>query len=281
MPLTLDLARRHNTMAESPTERGLDPSRVKYLREKAEQGQLVPFHWAVAKERYNGGRVVRMNGLHSSTMLTELDSFPDGLRVHLDEYEVDTPSDLATLFRQFDARKSSRTPSDVAGAYQGLHEELDGVPRHIAKLAVEGIGFFERYVKRTMVLAGDDQYTLFDEVRWHPFIKWLGELHSIKTPEMQVVPVAAAMCGTYLADEPEARNFWMRVSRCDGEDDEPSFVLDTWLKDLKDARFKQSKRIKAGNIYQGCAFAWEQHLSGKRIRGIRSDVSKGLLDPTE
>jgi hypothetical protein len=73
-------------------------------------------------------------------VLSELNGhFPKDLKVHLDTYEVDDNDGLALLFRQFDSRKSGRTPTDVAGAYQGLHEELKDVPRASAKLAVEAI----------------------------------------------------------------------------------------------------------------------------------------------
>src|SRR5262245_23652237 len=120
LPLTPDLAERFKGMLPSPTERMLDPTRVKMLREKAEHGHLITFNWATAKF---GDREYRMNGQHSSTVLCELNgTFPQGLKVHLDSYEVDNKAGLALLFRQFDARKSSRSPTDVSHAYQGLHD---------------------------------------------------------------------------------------------------------------------------------------------------------------
>ena len=135
-PLTQDLAERFRNLMPSPTERGFDEARAKMLREKAAAGQLIAFNWATAKF---GDKEYRMNGQHSSAVLCELNgSFPDGLKVHLDSYVVDDKEGLALLFRQFDNRKSGRTPTDVAGAYQGLYEALKDVPRGAAKLAVEG-----------------------------------------------------------------------------------------------------------------------------------------------
>jgi hypothetical protein len=58
-PLTPELAERFKSMLPSPTERVFDPARAKMLREKAEAGQLVTFHWATAKvgdEEYRGER---------------------------------------------------------------------------------------------------------------------------------------------------------------------------------------------------------------------------------
>jgi hypothetical protein len=134
-PLTPELAERFKAMSPSPTERAFDPGRAKMLREKAEAGQLITFNWATAKF---GDKEYRMNGQHSSSVLTELNGhFPQGLKVHVDTYEVDDTDGLALLFRQFDNRKSGRTPTDVSGAYQGLYPELRDIPRGAAKLAVE------------------------------------------------------------------------------------------------------------------------------------------------
>ena len=137
-PLTPELAERFKAMLPSPTERAFDPARAKMLREKAEAGQLIAFNWATAKV---GDKEYRVNGQHSSAVLTELNGqFPQGLKVHMDTYEVDNTDGLALLFRQFDSRKSGRTPTDVSGAYQGLYPDLADVPRGAAKLAVEGAG---------------------------------------------------------------------------------------------------------------------------------------------
>ena len=116
--LTPDLAKRFRDLVPSPTERAFDEARAKMLREKAAAGQLIAFNWATAKL---GDNEYRMNGQHSSLVLCELNGqFPENLKVHLDSYVVDDKEGLALLFRQFDNRKSGRTPTDVAGAYQGV-----------------------------------------------------------------------------------------------------------------------------------------------------------------
>jgi hypothetical protein len=143
--LTPEVAEQFRNLEASPTERSLDESRIKHLREKAEAGQLVTFNWSTAKF---GARILRMNGQHSSNMLCSLNGdFPKNLKVHFDTYEVDSPESLAILFRQFDDRKSGRTPGDVSGAYQGLYNDLHEVPRASAKLAVEGVAYFRTKVE--------------------------------------------------------------------------------------------------------------------------------------
>jgi hypothetical protein len=94
-PLTLELAQRFKAMTPSPTERQFDQARAKMLREKAEAGQLIAFNWATARL---GDKEYRVNGQHSSAVLPELNGqFPQGLKVHMDTYEVDSPDGLALL----------------------------------------------------------------------------------------------------------------------------------------------------------------------------------------
>src|ERR1019366_3574808 len=105
-PLTADLALSFRDMQPSQTEREINPRRLKHLRQKADAGCLVAFHWAIAEI---GGQIVRVNGQHSSNMLCQMDgSFPDGLTAVIETYDVDDNYSLALLFKQFDDRKSSR-----------------------------------------------------------------------------------------------------------------------------------------------------------------------------
>ena len=46
--LTPELAQQFRDLDPSPTERELNPARIKHLKIKAEAGQLVTFHWSVA-----------------------------------------------------------------------------------------------------------------------------------------------------------------------------------------------------------------------------------------
>ena len=191
-PLTMELATKHLNTTPSPTEREINPLRTKHLTEKIKAGHAVPFHWATAKL---GETIYRMNGQHSSKALTDLNgAFPEKLVVHFDEYSVDTRDDMAVLFRQFDDRKSSRTPSDVAGAYQGLYDNLSDVTRPVAKLGLEGYGWWSKNVEGLPVPAGDDLYTMFANTNLHDFLHFLAEIYSIKTPEMKRPQIGRASC---------------------------------------------------------------------------------------
>jgi hypothetical protein len=277
--LTRELAEEFRNLEPSPTERELNPARIRHLKIKAEAGQLVTFHWSVARL---GDKLLRMNGQHSSNMLCALNGhFPKDLKVHLDEYKVASRAALALLFRQFDDRKSNRSPSDVAGAYQGLYEELHDVPRGPAKMAVEGACWYDRNVEGLPPVSGDDQYIRFSEPGLHEFIRWVGGLLSIKTPELRRQTIVAAVYGTWLKNEREARKFWEEVARGGEEytDTAPTTVLDAWLKAMAEKRGRAE--LKPANLYQGCIFAWKAFREGKTITAIKYDTKKGLYPVNE
>jgi hypothetical protein len=244
------------------------------LREKAEAGQLIAFNWATAKF---GDKEYRMNGQHSSLVLAELNGqFPQGLTVHLDTFEVANTDELALLFRQFDNRKSGRTPTDVSGAYQGLYPELRDIPRSAAKLAVEGAAWYDRKIEGLPAPSGDDAYTLFGKRSLHSFIKFVGEVFSVKTPELRRQTIVAAMYGTFEKNEAEARKFWMEVSRggVEFEDNHPTTVLDTFLKSV----FEDKKKwdLKSASLYQASVYAWNAYRENKAITSVKYDTKKGL-----
>jgi hypothetical protein len=272
--LTPELAMQFRDMPASPTEREFDNARANMLRKKAEEKRLIAFHWAKARI---GSKEYRMNGQHSAAVLSELNgAFPENLKVHLDTYEVNSTENLASLFRQFDARKSGRTPSDVSGAYQGLHDDLAGVAKPSAKLAVEGVSWYEKHVEGLPAPTGDDVYQLFSKEALYPFIKWVGEIFSIKTPEMRRVPVVAAMYGSFDKSKAEAEKFWLEVSRggVEFEDSHPATVLDSFLKSAVEDKRKFD--LKPANFYQASAYAWNAYREGRTLTTIKYDTRKGL-----
>jgi len=276
IPLTKELAIEFHSMQASPTERLLDKKRVQHLRQKILAGQAVTFQWATAKL---GDIELRMNGNHSSGALVELNgSFPDGLMVHRETYEVPDEPSLAYLFRQFDDRKSGRTPADVSGAYQGLHEPLRDVPRTVAKLGIEGVIWYRRYVEGLPVPNGDDIYSLFAETGLYTFLRWLGEVITMKTPELrQAAPIVSAMYATFNASESGARAFWASVARggVEFDDTAPATVLDCWLKETKENKDPRRK-VPPAEFYQGCIFSWTAFRQEEPIKVVKHDVRKGL-----
>jgi hypothetical protein len=278
LPLTRALAEEWRDLTPSPTERELNPHRMKHLREKADASHLVTFHWAKA---LFDGKPVRVNGQHSANVLCELDgNFPANLMAHIDEYQVDTIDGLAMLFRQFDDRTSGRSPSDVAGAYQNLYPVLRDVKKPVGKLGIQGVVWYRRHVLGDPgVPSGDDRYKLFNVVPLQQFLLWLNEILGIKTPELKREPVIAAVYATFIANEREARPFWETVARggTDYDEDEPTTVLDTWLKEAKED--PSAEKIKPAKYYQACIYAWNASREHKQIKAIKVDTKKTMLTP--
>ena len=270
--LTPEFAAEFRDMEASPTERLPDPKRIKHLRDKALAGQLVSFQWSTADL---AGRKLRMNGQHSSKMLCELDgAFPEGLRVHLDEYRVPNEEGLALLFRQFDDRKSSRSALDVSGAYQGLYPAIRDINRKVAQGAMHGIIWFRRHVQGLPNMPiGDNIYPLFQDQTYYPFLQWYGSMMSSKTKELEPEAVIAAIFATYDANEQVAKEFWERVSRfgVEFEDDHPTTVLDRWLQEQKD---DEHEKYKPAERYNGCMYAWRAFRENKKITTIKYAYDK-------
>jgi len=282
LDLTLPLAQEFRDLTPSPTERPRNDLRIKQLRDKADAGRLVTFHWAKTKYR---GNWLRMNGQHSSIMLCSLDGkFPQGLKVHLDEYECEKDEDMATLFQQFDWRGSGRSSGDVSGAYQGLYEPLQSVPRDAAKLAVDGLSWYRRNVEGVPVPPGDEVYSLFRETGLHEYVRWIGTVFTVKTPELKRAQIVAAMYATFHVNHGDARTFWDTVARggVQYEDNAPATVLDNWLKTLAETKNKngKGKDIKPAHYYQGSVYAWNAYRENRTLKDIKYD-HKNMLTVLE
>lgn len=280
LAMTSKLAIEVATMPGSDTERVLDEKRVDYLRGQVMAGLAMPFSWAFAVRP--DGTIVRVNGQHSSYMLSKLNGdMPEGLTAVVSTYKVDDRDGEVALFRQFDARRSARSIADVAGAFQGVVAELRNVPRDSAKRAIEGIAWHQKNIVGGPIARGDDVYTLFHEPLYTSYIVWVGHMLSDKTPELKKAPVLAAIYATYDRDPEEAKAWWHQVARGGEEFAEkaPSTVLDKWLQEERVPKPRRRVVLSDGNIYQGCVFAWNAHRDGKEtIEKINYDTKKGYFE---
>src|SRR4051812_2908975 len=68
--LTSEVVQAYRGLPASPVERDLCRSHVKHLREKADAGRLVSFHWVTASVTARPDTILRINGQHSSVMLS-------------------------------------------------------------------------------------------------------------------------------------------------------------------------------------------------------------------
>jgi len=276
--LTPAIVKEYRGIPGSATEREINEAHVKKLRERAEGGRSVVYHWATAEVKDKPGQLIRINGQHSSEMLSQLDgTMPSNLKVVREHYLCQDRDAVALLFQQFDARFSTRSTADIAGVYQGIQSALKDVPKPYAKLAIDGFTWFARYVGKTPVPIGDEAYGLMAREELHPFIIWLGQTLTSKTRELQPRGVIGAMYGTFEASSSKAREFWEQVSRGGDPDDEdcPATRIDMWLREIYEGRLEIDK-LGAGNYFQACINAWNAHIDGKSLSTVRYEVKKNF-----
>jgi len=275
--LTGEVVSQFADMTPSIVERPLDEGRVDYLANRLSEGNAIPFIWSYVT---HNGIDYRMNGQHSSIMLDRLNgNLPAGLIAHIDQYEVDTEAEMVNIFRQYDARKSGRTPMDVTNAYASVVPELNGIARDILKLGAEGINWARSTVDRLPAKKADDRYEELMKSQNLTFLQWLGSIFSIKTPEMREQPIVAAMYKTYFVDIEKANEFWSSVARGGDEynEQDPARAIDNWFRLMKADKNKMG--VRPAGVYQACIFAWNAFVDGKPVIKIAHDTKKGLHDP--
>lgn len=270
-----EAAQAHQSLPRSPTERELDPGRVHQLVERIKSGIFLPCSWSTVT--YNGS-TYRMNGQHSSQAVLEAaEHAPSELVVHFDHYQVSLREGMGVLFRQFDARFSGRSKQDVAGAYQGLVEELQGIRRDHAKLGIEGVGWYERAIEGLPTPSNDDLYTHFLAKKYHKFLRWLNGVLSIKTPELKRAPIVGAMYATFITSESGAQEFWSHTAKNDLNDDmDPRAVLSVELLAIKER--KRDDTPTPAEFYAKCIKAWNAYRAGDKIKSLNVNTKKGLPD---
>jgi hypothetical protein len=264
--VTPQLAAEFANMAASATERDLKTKRLSYLRDAVLGGTAIAFTWTKAKVTASG-KTFRVNGHHSSNMLAGLNGeFPEGLKAHIDTYEVPDDTTLGLLFQQIDSRQSARTVDDISGAYQGLQPDLVDVPKFAGRKAIDGYVWYQKNKVGNDVPGGDERFALFFESKLHPFIKMTGRILSVKTPEF-ITPVIGAMYGAFERDAHETEKFYGDVAKQGGgnEDQHPAAVLDAWLIEARD---QKENKPKEQETYYACAYAWNAFRNSKSIDRI-------------
>jgi hypothetical protein len=272
-PLTRELAEKHRAMEPSPTERALKGQRIKFLRKKLEDGLFISVSWSVAKFE---GRLIRMNGQHSSIVLADCgEHFPEGLHVHFDTYEVTSRNGLAELFRQFDARQSSRSGTDVVGAYLGIFD-LGDIDPVIGKRAADGI-CYARHHDNLGTFYGDDAGRILQNEDTHPFVQWLNGLPWDKFKEGKAKSVCGAMWQCYIRDRTRAEIFWDDVihDRFDDESD-PAHLLSLDLQAIKsrDGAWKNGKAPSVEKVYGLCSAAWNAYKAERTVKRLDFNEKK-------
>lgn len=272
----LEFAAKHAGLAHSPVEREVDPNRVKKLAHIIRNGMALPFNWATVK---HDGRLVRMNGQHSSAAIIEVGAeIPDSLAFHMDQFQATDRKDMVELFRQYDQRWSSRTAADIAGAYQGLVPDIAGCSRKVMKVAAEALSWCQRMVEGVDAPTGDNTYDLLHDERFVPFFLWVNGIVNGRK-ELLKKEVMAAMYKTHDASQSGATKFWREVSFGPDyftDDMTPGAVLIGELnRALEDKDFRDKDFETPVMYYKKAVKAWNAFCAGQRISTLKVAKGKG------
>lgn len=258
VPLTREVAEDFATMPSWAGERDLEKWRCKWLEDKLNAGLFYSPSWCKA---YYHGRAVRVDGQHSSHMLADADPFPVGLHAIILVYEIDTETELADLFNQFNQRESVRTLGQTINAHAKTEPSIAHIaPTWITK-AVAGISH-SLNEGRAARMSDTDRARLIHHntgfIRWaHPFVV---------CRFMSGGSVVAAMYDTYTKNEDDATEFWNFVRDESHPDrDHPTRTLARLLRELyADRRAKRPAKWNARDVYIKCRHAWNAYRRGTR-----------------
>ncbi len=263
--LTKSLAQRYSGMPGVPHDRPFRPSLADALRIAFENKKFRTCEWAecYCKETK---QTYRVNGKHSSTVLSELNgTFPKDLHVVCEKYICDDLEDVAQLYSTFDTRISARTTGDINRIYAAVCPELDEVSPRSVNLTITGVTYY---------LWGDDgtRHPAEDRARLivsnTEFAQWLDNLcghgDAAEVKHIKRGPVAAAMYATWLKSKKAATEFWEAVRDASAaKNDDPSRKLEKLLR-ASHVRgvSRTAKVLSSKEMYSRCIQAWNAFRKG-------------------
>ena len=244
LKVTRKLATEFSTMESAPHDRPLSENRLNIYRSLMEKGKFRPeVDWAkvYCKETQ---KTYRVNGKHTSTLLTTVDNLPV-CYAKVSDYECDSLDDVARLYSTYDSKEQSRTSSDIYKSFAACVPELAELATNVINLTASGMGFHYWLTNYNVNHSSRERAELLLE---HPeFVLWFNDLVSgdrnntnrQTSKHIRRVPIAGAMFGTWLKSQKDATTFWAAVR------DESGTTPN--LPDRKLARFLIGTGVNLGN----------------------------------
>ncbi len=198
-------------MEAAPGDRMLDDRRVTRHKASVSKGRFRPCVWArvFCKET---GKTYRVNGKHTSTMMSELNGELKNQFVIIEDYEADTLLDMADLYATFDSRDTLRTTGDINKSFSHAIHAISEVDSATVNLSVTAIAICTWGFSYSPVRA-EERAALLEANQ--DFVLWMNDmLHGIPNVDRKTIkrsPVAAAMFKTWARDRKASQEFWVLV----------------------------------------------------------------------
>lgn len=256
VPLTRELAYEVASMDRWSGERDKKKSRVAELLEKIETGLFHSPEWAIA---YMNGKPYRMNGQHSSSALVESNgSFPVGMMVKIDEFDVECENDLGLLFAQFDT--GGRTSKDITTAGTIA---LNDIPSYLRTKIVSGMYHAINEYRETRASAEIRVKAIHSD---HDFARWAAS--TLVAKHLSRVPVFAAAFMMWRADKDMCKEFWRLVAS--EEHPQVNHPTRTAARELRGEANRSNGGLAASREMSArCIHAWNAWVEGREIRYTR------------
>lgn len=263
--VTKKLATEFAEMDPAPHDRPLSERRLNVYRKLLTDGAFRPVTWASALCVETGG-VYRVNGKHTSVLLSSLKELPE-FYVVIEEYECDTLEDVAKLYATFDSKMQSRTTSDINASFAATVPELAEIGSRCVCLAVSGMSY---HLGTYTTSQPAERAELMLE--YTDFVVWLSEIFYYESEEssgkhIRKQPVVAAMFGCWLKSKSAATDFWKAVRNETGpKPDCPDRKLASYLLRTTVNRGQGSRNSRHADIrevYVKSIHAWNAWRKGE------------------
>lgn len=277
--VTRKLAKQFAEMEPAPHDRPLSERRLQVYERLMRDGKFRPVTWATAVCAETGG-TYRVNGKHTSTMLSTLDVLPE-FYVTIENYSCPTLEDVAQLYATFDSKMMSRTSSDIYLSFAATCDEIKELPNKVITSCCVGIAYakMSQHDYSRSQPADRAEYILehSDFVVWyHRLLTMQGSYTdtSIGTKDryqhLNRQSVVAAMFKTWDRDKDAALKFWLEVRDESGATPEiPTRKLAKWLLlttiKSKGASLRETTTEKATTreMFVKCLHAWNAWRKGE------------------
>lgn len=261
VPLTMEIAKHYDRMNVLFGERDPDSKtgkqRIGWLHEIYRAGKFHTPVWSDCLVTSEKGKKYRIDGGHSSRMLTQLGcDFPENMSVVIRHFRVVDIQTAVRLYEQFNQGLSTRTFTDLIRNRSAYVKKIANLSPTTITKATRGICSYLKLHNPTQSFDPLD----FVEVE-NDFIKWTSKFTG--TQRMGRTAIVAAMYATYRMNKMMADEFWIMVR--DGSAPEPDNATRTLEKFLREmfADKTSSKTYTSHCIYVKCCHAWNAWRQGK------------------
>lgn len=216
--MTPAIAKEFKAMEPAPGDRDLADNRAEKLKAMVVAKNFRPCVWAKAYCKETG-KTYRVNGKHTSNVMSELNGETKGLFAMIELYECDTLDDLAKLYATFDSRVSVRSTGDINRSFSHAIAELEGVTSATINTAISGLALAIWGDKYSRVTSPEQRAELLRANT--DFVLWIDSLfHGVGNKDRNAIrraPVVAAMYLTRQKDKKAAEEFWLAVRDGSGQ----------------------------------------------------------------